>query len=290
MQKNFTKKEKLKRDFVKKNVKNEIKKLDDYSINEEQFLIEDATSLSREELLKIDYFTEKQLKKINKFVNLRKKGLPLNKISQKAYFYLDEFFINNHVLAPRKETEIVVEKVLDYIEKSSKKEFKILDLCCGSGIIGLSIKKHSTKKCICVMSDISKKALKVAKKNTTKFNLKEDISIEKSDLFKGLKSKNKFDIIISNPPYIRSGDIQKLSFGVKNFDPIIALDGGEDGLIFYKRIIKDLNNYLEKDGCAFFEIGFDQGNELKKLLKNDFSVEIYKDYSQNDRVVFAKRN
>jgi len=273
---------------VKRFVKDNLDKLSDYSPGEENLLISLATGLSYTQLILFNDFDRSLLRKIKRFLTLRLNHMPLNKIAKKAYFYLDEFYINNFVLAPRKETEILVESVLNYIEDSGLLKFNILDLCCGSGAIGLSVIKHAKKDCQVLLADVSAKALQVAQKNKLKFGLSGQVKTLKSDMFRGLKTQDKFDIIVSNPPYIKTSEIAKLDEGVKKFDPTIALNGGEDGLRFYKEIAQNAKDFLTEDGCIFMEIGYDQGKQVKDLFKKDYDVICKKDYSQNDRVVIAK--
>lgn len=274
--------------LVKRFVKSNIENLTDYCPGEENLLISLATKLSYSQLILFRDFDKGLLKKIKKFLILRLKHMPLNKIAKKAYFYLDEFYINNFVLAPRKETELLVENALKYINNSSKKNFNILDLCCGSGAIGLTMAKYCDKPCKITLSDISAKALKVAEKNQNKLEVIENVNLQKSNMFRDLKTENKFDIIMSNPPYIKTGDLVNLDKSVSQFDPKKALDGGVDGLKFYKEIAKNAKDFLTEDGCLFLEIGFDQAKDVENLLSKDFQVKVYKDYSNNDRIIYAK--
>lgn len=274
---------------IKTEVKREIENLENYSYGEETKLISLSLNCDTKELLMKNSFTKQEIKRINKIVKKRKSGKPLNKIFKSCFFYYDNFYINNFVLAPRKETEILVEYVLNYIYKNDNQDFDILDMCCGSGIIGLELAKHSTKKTQVVLADISNKALKVTRKNQKRLNLQKNTIIKKTDMFKGLKSKTLFDIIVSNPPYIKTSEIEKLSHGVKTYDPIIALDGKEDGLYFYKILASQSKIFLKSKGIVVCEIGFDQKKEVENLFKqNGFVVKCLKDYDNNDRVIIAK--
>ena len=162
-------------------------------------------------------------------------------------------------------------------------------MCCGSGCIGLSIAKH-TKNSFVTLSDVSFKALNATRKNAKILGLKKNIEIIKSNLFNNLKETEKFDIILSNPPYIKSDDIKLLNKSVKNFDPLIALDGGKDGLKFYKQICAQSKNFLNKTGIVIVEIGYNQKNEVEALFKNNnFTTKCLKDYSKNDRVIIATK-
>ena len=273
--------------LVKRFVKNNIENLTDYCPGEENLLISLATGLSYSQLILFNAFDKALLKRIKKFLVLRLNHMPLNKIAKKAYFYLDEFYINNFVLAPRKETEILVEQVLKCIDTSSKESFKILDLCCGSGAIGLTLAKYCSKVCLVTLSDICLKALKVAEKNQNNLEVT-NVEMIKSNMFRDLKSQSKFDIIVSNPPYIKTGDIINLDLSVKKFDPIKALDGGADGLKFYKEIANNAKEFLTSDGYLFLEIGYNQAKEVEELLSKDFNTKVIKDFSDNDRVICAK--
>lgn len=274
---------------IKNYIKNKISALPDYSVLEEDVLLEELFLEGKEKLL-LKNFSKKDVRKINKILNKRLKGKPLNKIFKSCFFYKDKFYINNTVLAPRQETELLVDNALEFINNFNKEDIRVLDLCCGSGIIGLSVAKYSKKNCFVVLSDISKKALKIAKKNATKLNLIKEIKLIKSSLFEGLKQEEKFDIILSNPPYIKTNEIKNLSIGVKKYDPIIALDGGKDGLMFYKQICNKCKSFLNKNGVIIVEIGFDQGKDVKDLFNNNgFKTKLLKDYSNNDRIVIAKK-
>lgn len=278
----------LDKNQVKLFVREQIKPLPSYSVNEENVLISVATGLTLSQLILFQGFDKKLLKKIKKYLILRLNNMPLNKIAKSIFFYTNKFYINNNVLAPRKETEILVEKVIQYANVKKLQNPKILDLCCGSGVIGLSLARHIEGSNV-VLSDVSLSAIKVAKKNQKKLQLKKSTNIIKSNMFQGLKNENGFDIIVSNPPYIKTEDIELLDESVKNYDPILALDGGEDGLNFYKQIAKNAKNYLAAKGKLFLEIGFNQGQELKQLFETSgFNVSIHKDYSNLDRILIAE--
>ena len=240
------------------------------------------------------YFDKEIDKEIeNEFLSkleLLKEGKPVQYLINKQSFYGFEFFVNESVLIPQPDTEILVEEVINYIEKiykESNKCVKVLDLCTGSGIIGICLKKKLKEKVNVYASDISKDALKVAKTNAK--NLDVDINFMHSDLFENL-SGNKFDIIVSNPPYIKTEVIKELSKEVQN-EPFIALDGKEDGLYFYRKIIINSKEFLENSGKIFFEIGYDQSKEVEELFKENNYTNIYtkKDFGDNDRIVVGKK-
>ncbi|MBQ0017250.1 MAG: peptide chain release factor N(5)-glutamine methyltransferase, partial [Clostridiales bacterium] len=212
---------------------------------------------------------------------LRKRlsGKPVSKIFNVVYFYGLSLKINNNVLSPRQETEILVNEAL----KAIKSENKVLDLCTGSGAIALAIKENID--CEVIASDISFKALKIAEYNVKKF--KQNIRLVHSDLFSNINEK--FDVIVSNPPYISLSEMKELDDEVKKYDPIISLYGGEDGLDFYRQIIKEAKNHLTCNGTILFEIGYRQGESVKNLLENEgFCVKVVQDFEKRDRVVIGK--
>ena len=211
-------------------------------------------------------------------VQQRINGKPVTKIFNKAYFYGLELFVDENVLSPRPETELIVDTALNYLKNN---ELKVLDLCTGSGAIACAICKNCNAKVIA--SDISDKALKVARANAKNLGL--DIDFIKSDMFNNIDET--FDIILSNPPYIEAEVCKTLDEEVLNHDPMLALDGGVDGLDFYRNIKKNLN-HLKPSGILIMEIGYNQGESLKQIFK-DYSVEILKDYNNLERVVVVKR-
>ena len=216
---------------------------------------------------------EKMLKK-------RAEGMPCAYITGKTEFMGLAFFVNENVLIPRQDTEVLIESVLDEIKNENK---KILDVCTGSGCIAVSLKHFCEDACVSAL-DISPDALKTAQKNAT-YN-KTDITFLKCNILND-KPEGKYDVIVSNPPYIETEVIKTLSNDVKGFEPHLALDGGEDGLLFYRRISSIARDMLNEDGMLFYEIGYNQGNAIRKILtENGFrNIEIVKDYSGNDRVV-----
>ena len=232
-----------------------------------------------EEIINKDY---KKYKKIEKKLN---KGLPIQYIFKKAYFYSDEYYVNKNVLIPRPETEVLVEKTYKLIKNEFKNQkINILDIGTGSGIIALTLYKLNNSNSI-TATDISKKALKVAKKNQKKHNT--NIKFIKTDLYKGISDK--FDVIISNPPYIKNNSKQVEKKVIEN-EPHIALFGGKEGLDYYERILKNIRQIIKEKHIIAFEIGENQGKRIRKIvnkyLPND-KVKIEKDYNGLERYVFA---
>ena len=197
-----------------------------------------------------------------------------------------KFRVNSNVLIPRQDTETLVEEALKVIEPG----MRVLDMCTGSGCLGISIAKNSDVKHVDLI-DISAEALLVTSKNIKGNGVEDKCNIIKSDLFSKLKDSNiKYDMIISNPPYINSDVVLTLDESVKK-EPVLALDGGKDGMNFYRKILKDAREYLNDKGIIIFEIGYDQLNKMQLEIKKykEYSIiESIKDYGGNDRVVICR--
>lgn len=222
------------------------------------------------------------------FINIEKltKGIPLQHITHSQEFMEMDFYVNEDVLIPRPDTEILVEEVIKIAKNIDKP--RILDLCTGSGAIAISIEKNLANAEVFAV-DISEKALEVARKNASK--LEANVKFIKSNLFNNLK-KMKFDIIVSNPPYIKKEDIKLLSIEVQR-EPEIALDGGSDGLEFYRKITKQAIEYLKFKSYLCFEIGYDQKKEVLEIIeKEKHYIDTYckKDLCGNDRVIITQVN
>lgn len=209
-----------------------------------------------------------------------KKGYPLQYITHYQEFMGIKFEVNENVLIPQPDTEVLVEKTIKIVQKCYPKEdnrnIKILDLCTGSGAIAISLKKYLPSVQV-FASDISKKALEIAKINAKKNDVQ--IKLIESNMFENINEK--FDIVVSNPPYIKTDEITKLSNQVQN-EPRLALDGGKDGLDFYRIIQKNIKNYLYENGILLMEIGYDQGQAVASMFKNS---KLVKDYAGKDRVI-----
>ena len=247
-------------------------------------------------------------KEYEEYINQIIEGTPLQYITNKQEFYKQEFYVDEDVLIPQPDTEILVEEVINIAKKDQK--LNILDICTGSGAIGISL-ANNIKNADVTLVDVSSDALEVAEINCDSIfenkitekayeneaevylieenGIKQNIKLHQSDMFDELEEE--FDIIVSNPPYIKTKEIKQLSKQVKN-EPRIALDGGEDGLYYYRVLIDESHKFLSDDGYLCMEIGYDQKTEVIKLLeesgmyKNIYSK---KDLAGNDRIVIAQR-
>lgn len=229
--------------------------------------------------------TDTEYAEFTKYIEQIIDGKPLQYITQKQEFMGMEFFMNENVLIPQPDTEILVETVLDICKRYGKQSLRILDLCTGSGAIAISLSKILNTQVFA--SDVSTKALEVAEKNNVLNNSK--VEFIESNLFEQINGE-KFDIIVSNPPYIKNEEIKLLSKQVQN-EPYIALAGGEDGLDFYRKIIDEAYKHINKNGYLCLEIGYDQKEDLIKLIKQNENYEYencIKDLSNNDRCIIAK--
>lgn len=223
-------------------------------------------------------------------INKRKNKMPVKYILRQCEFMGIDFYIEEGVLIPRGDTEILVEEVLKNIKQDEAKE--ICDLCCGSGAIGISL-AHLRQNIKVDLIDYYPIPEKVTLLNIKKSNLEDRASFIKSNLLeKVIEDKKKYDILVSNPPYIEAKEIENLMDDVKKYEPHTALDGGSDGLDFYKKIIDQSQMVLRKDGILAFEIGYNQGEAVKSLMEeHDFkNVKIVKDFASLDRVVIGKLN
>lgn len=272
---------------IKENLEYAIKKLKENDIEEcslKAKLLLSYVLIKPKEFLIINEeknLSEAEQEKFNRLLEQMIDNVPLQYLVNKQEFYGIEFFINENVLIPQPDTEILVEEVINISNRENKKE--ILDMCTGSGAIAIALSKN-IKNANIIATDISDKALEIAKKN----DKENKINFIKSDMFENLKNK-KFDVIVSNPPYIKTDIIKTLSKEVQK-EPMLALDGGKDGLNFYRIIINNADKHLNSNGYLCLEIGDDQKEEVVQLLKQKKYKEIYskKDLSGNDRIVVAK--
>lgn len=232
-----------------------------------------------------DSLSEEDFSLFQKYIEKRASHIPLQHILGKAYFYGYEFIVNENVLIPRQDTEILVGEVI----RVAKNGYDILDMCTGSGCIGITLAKEFPQSRV-VGVDISDKALDVAKKN--KCNLGTDnIDFVQSDLFAALGEDRIYDIIVSNPPYIPTKVIEGLQDEVRLHDPMLALDGTEDGLMFYRRITDKAGDYLKPDGYLCYEIGAEQAADVSDIMKQAGfkDIAVVKDLAGLDRVVIGRK-
>lgn len=212
----------------------------------------------------------------------RAQHIPLQQLLGMQDFMGLSFVVNEHVLVPRQDTETLVEEVLRNLHDG----MRILDLCTGSGCILLSL-LHYSNDCEGVGTDLSAEALAVARENAGRLLPDAKVSLLQGDLFEPVEGR--FEIIVSNPPYIETDVIETLSPEVRDHEPRMALDGGADGLMFYRRILEQAEQYLVTDGMLFFEIGYNQGEAVSSLMRDKgfYEVEVVKDLAGLDRVVYG---
>lgn len=273
--------------LVKDIIAQAVRQLEDGGIVESHvdswLLAEDILHVTKHDLLMEPGLcvSENLSKKYFEAVRRRIEHIPLQHITGHQQFMDFDFIVNEDVLIPRPETELLVEQVVSDI---GERPVKVLDMCTGSGCIAISVDKMCHNALVTAV-DISDKALKVAKENNIRNQ--SNVTFVESNLFENVREK--YDIIISNPPYIPTGDIDTLMEEVKDYEPHLALDGSGDGLKFYREICNQLQNYLNQHGKIFFEIGYDQGKAVSDLLrKNHFNhIQVLKDLSGNDRMVIA---
>lgn len=267
-----------------------IRELNNYNIEESnlkaKLLISNALNVTKEYIL-IHGNEEFPVDKLNEYLEKIErvaKGEPIQYVMNLQEFFGLNFYVDENVLIPQPDTEILIEEVIKIIRKENR-DLKILDLCTGSGAIGVCLAKENNTSV--TASDISAKALEVAKRNCTMNNVK--MNLVQSDLFEKI-TDGEFDIIVSNPPYIETKVIDTLSREVKA-EPRIALDGGEDGLDFYKKIAKDSNRFLSTNGYLIVEIGYNQKDSVIKIFEKNGYTNIYaiKDLGKNDRVIVANK-
>lgn len=237
--------------------------------------------LINEDEILLDEVYNKYIEKIEKI----SKGIPLQYITNTQEFMGIEFFVDENVLIPQPDTEILVEEVLSIIDK--RENLRLLDMCTGSGAIAVAIAKN-TNNCNIVAVDISKSALEVAKKNAIKNGVDKKITFVNSNMFEEIEEKKKFDIIVSNPPYIETKTISTLDIQVQN-EPNIALDGGADGLDFYRNLLVNSKKYLKENGVIAMEIGYNQKEAVTNLFRTQYkNVYCKRDLTGNDRVIIVK--
>lgn len=269
-------------------VRETAKRLSENPLFEAEQMVMAVCNLDRTELVLKgrNEASEEEIEKVNDMVLRRLKGEPLQYIIGECEFMSLKFYTERGVLIPRSDTETLVEKILDFTDEN--KEYKVLDICTGTGCIGISIANYR-KKAEVKLLDISDIAINLAKRNIILNNVNDRVFAEKEDILKDYP-KEKYDIIVSNPPYIESDVIDTLQVEVKDYEPHLALDGGKDGLIFYRRIADIAPKMLNVGGILAFEIGYNQGSKVLEIMKKSFyNIQIIKDLCGNDRVVIGIR-
>ena len=228
----------------------------------------------------------KKCELLQSIVSEHKKGKPIEYLLNTGFFMGMEFYVDENVLIPREDTECLIEEILTYNKQTQINS--LLDMCSGSGCIAISLKKLCMPQTVEVTAvDISEQAVEIIKKNANLLGANE-IKIVCSDLFAQLNTK--YDVIVSNPPYIATEIIKTLEPNVKDYEPMLALDGGTDGLDFYRKLAGESKAYLNEGGTVFLEIGYDQGQSVKSLFEQAGykNVSVKQDYAGLDRIIIAK--
>ena len=241
-------------------------------------------SLYKDLLLPEDFKT-KIIYYLDKIIN---ENYPVQYITNSQAFFNEVYYVDENVLIPRQDTEILVEKAIDYIRNEGIKD--AIDLCTGSGAIGISVARNSDIEKVTLI-DISEDALDVAYRNIEDNSIEDKVTVLQSNLLEEvIKNQIKTDMILSNPPYIKSEDIASLDANVK-YEPVLALDGGVTGMDFYEKIVEQAKYVLNNNGLLIFEIGYDELEQMKELIaknKEYTMLESVKDYGGNDRVVVCR--
>lgn len=258
--------------------------IDTYSFDA-QLIIMKALDISRVKLLTYPDLNidDDKYSLIMNMAAERLKFKPMQYIMGKCEFMGMEFYVNEHTLIPRGDTEILAEQAIATINNSGYNN--ALDIGTGSGALAVSIAKYTKAKI--TATDISKEALAVAEKNAASNNV--NVKFIQSNLFENITDI--YDVIVSNPPYIETAVIDTLEAQVKDYEPAAALDGGKDGLCFYRKIVQNCHKFLKKDGYLMFEIGYNQGKSVMDIMKNaDFyDIQLKKDLAGLDRLVFGRK-
>ncbi len=260
----------------------------DYTVDAEWLMCE-VTGLTRTMLtLEADATLDAAAyREFNLMLKKRLAGMPLQYILGVQSFYGYEFYVNEHVLIPRFETEELVERAVKWSKENGAS--KLLDMCTGSGCIGLTM-LNECEDMTGTLIDLSAEALKVAEKNRRELRLDDRAQLVQSDLFTAVNLRS-VDMILSNPPYIQTDVIEGLSVEVKSAEPYMALDGGDDGLLFYRKITHEAKEFLRDGGLLIYEIGHNQMDAVKKIFEEEgySDIEGFQDMSGKDRIVQATR-
>ena len=281
------------------NIKELLNKTDDFlaergiesSRLDAEVLLAELLDMERINLyVKYDYpLKEKELKTYRKMVKKRARRIPLAYITGKKEFMSLEFDLSEEVLIPRPDTENLVEEVITYCRENELQEPQIIDVGCGSGAIAISLAYYLEDARV-VGSDISKEALKVARHNLEKFELKERLSVVHSDLLAEFIKRDiaEIDIIVSNPPYISEAEMEELAPEIKK-EPRTALAAGKQGLDYYQKLIPQAEKVLKKEGMLFLEIGFQQAEAVLNIFSENWTeLRVVKDYADHDRIISAR--
>lgn len=246
-----------------------------FSIDANQYLLNQSMPLSEEEEKKVNSYFEA--------IQKRSEKIPLQYITGEQNFCGLDFYVNENVLIPRLDTEILVEKILEYEEPGQR----VMDMCTGSGCIAITLQKLGGFQVMAV--DISEEALTLARKNAQRNQAQ--VTFFQSNMFDQLSNTSKVDVIVSNPPYIESKVVDELDDEVKKYEPRLALDGMEDGLHFYRILAREGKRFLNEGGRLYVEIGFDQAEAVKELFgaQGFLDIQVYKDLAGLDRVVAMHR-
>lgn len=246
-----------------------------FSIDANQYLLNQSMPLSREEEKKVNSYFEA--------IQKRSEKIPLQYITGEQNFCGLDFYVNENVLIPRLDTEVLVEKILEYEEPGQR----VMDMCTGSGCIAITLQKLGGFQVMAV--DISDEALTLARKNAQRNQAQ--VTFFQSNMFEQLSNTSKVDVIVSNPPYIESKVVDELDDEVKKYEPRLALDGMEDGLHFYRILAREGKRFLNEGGRLYVEIGFDQAEAVKEIFgaQGFLDIQVYKDLAGLDRVVAMHR-
>lgn len=246
-----------------------------FSIDANQYLLNQSMPLSEEEEKKVNSYFEA--------IQKRSEKIPLQYITGEQNFCGLDFYVNENVLIPRLDTEVLVEKILEYEEPGQR----VMDMCTGSGCIAITLQKLGRFQVMAV--DISEEALTLARKNAQRNQ--SQVTFFQSNMFDQLSNTSKVDVIVSNPPYIESKVIDELDDEVKKYEPRLALDGMEDGLHFYRILAREGKRFLNEGGRLYVEIGFDQAEAVKEIFgaQGFLDIQVYKDLAGLDRVVAMYR-
>lgn len=246
-----------------------------FSIDANQYLLNQSMPFGEEEEKKVNFYFEA--------IQKRSEKIPLQYITGEQNFCGLDFYVNENVLIPRLDTEVLVEKILEYEEPGQR----VMDMCTGSGCIAITLQKLGGFQVMAV--DISEEALTLARKNAQRNQAQ--VTFFQSNMFEQLSNTSKVDVIVSNPPYIESKVVDELDDEVKKYEPRLALDGMEDGLHFYHILAREGKRFLNEGGRLYVEIGFDQAEAVKEIFgaQGFLDIQVYKDLAGLDRVVAMHR-